>query len=72
MDNIALGKYLPLDSIVHRFDPRAKIVAMILLMISLMTSHRTRDTLKMKLLLNSKITQVRSLQVKRLLAQVQQ
>lgn len=35
MDNIALGKYLPLDSIVHRFDPRAKIVAMILLMISI-------------------------------------
>ena len=34
MDNIALGKYLPLNSIVHRFDPRAKIIAMFLLMIS--------------------------------------
>lgn len=35
MDNIALGKYLPLNSIVHRFDPRAKIVAMFILMISI-------------------------------------
>ena len=34
MDNIALGKYLPLNSVVHRFDPRAKIIAMFLLMIS--------------------------------------
>lgn len=35
MNNIALGKYLPLDSIVHRFDPRAKILAMFILMISI-------------------------------------
>lgn len=35
MNNIALGKYLPLDSIVHKMDPRAKIIAMFLLMASI-------------------------------------
>lgn len=33
MDNIALGRYLPLDSKIHKMDPRIKIVAMILLMV---------------------------------------
>ena len=33
MNNIALGSYLPLNSIIHRLDPRAKICAMLLMMI---------------------------------------
>ena len=33
MNNITLGKYLPLDSPIHRLDPRAKIIAMFVLMI---------------------------------------
>ncbi len=33
MNNITLGKYIPLDSPIHRLDPRAKIVAMFALMI---------------------------------------
>ena len=33
MNNIALGKYLPLDSIIHHMDPRAKIGAMLIMMI---------------------------------------
>ena len=35
MNNIALGRYLPLNSIVHRMDPRAKIGAMLLVMIAI-------------------------------------
>ena len=34
MNNITLGKYVPYDSFVHRLDPRFKIFAMILLMVS--------------------------------------
>lgn len=32
MDNITLGRYIPLDSIVHRMDPRAKMIIMLLVM----------------------------------------
>ncbi len=35
MNNIALGKYLPLNSIIHHMDPRAKIGAMLLMMIAI-------------------------------------
>lgn len=35
MNNIALGQYLPLNSIVHRMDPRAKIAAMLIVMIAI-------------------------------------
>lgn len=34
MDNIALGRYLPLDSWMHRIDPRFKIVGMLLMLVS--------------------------------------
>ena len=35
MDNFTLGKYIPLDALMHKFDPRAKIVAMFILMIAI-------------------------------------
>ena len=35
MNSFTLGRYIPLDSLMHRFDPRAKIVAMFLLMIAI-------------------------------------
>ena len=35
MDSIALGRYLPLDSFMHKIDPRAKIITMILIMIAI-------------------------------------
>lgn len=35
MKNIALGRYIPLDSRIHRMDPRIKIVSMIILMIAI-------------------------------------
>lgn len=35
MNNIALGRYLPLDSVVDRMDPRAKIMIMLFLMIAI-------------------------------------
>ncbi|MGL5540390.1 MAG: energy-coupling factor transporter transmembrane component T family protein [Erysipelotrichaceae bacterium] len=35
MKQIALGRYLPLNSLVHKMDPRAKIFAMLLLMITI-------------------------------------
>ena len=34
MKNVALGRYLPLDSFVHKLDPRIKIMSMIFLMTS--------------------------------------
>ena len=33
MDNMILGRYIPGDSIIHRLDPRSKLIAMILLII---------------------------------------
>ena len=35
MNNIALGRYLPLNSIVHKMDPRYKLVAMLILMVAI-------------------------------------
>ena len=35
MKNIVLGRYIPLDSVVHKMDPRAKIVAMIALLVAI-------------------------------------
>lgn len=35
MDNFTLGRYLPLDSVVHHLDPRAKIMAMLIILISI-------------------------------------
>ncbi len=35
MGNITLGRYMPLDSPVHKMDPRAKIMAMLLVLISI-------------------------------------
>lgn len=35
MGNIALGRYIPLDSPIHRLDPRAKILAMLLMLIGI-------------------------------------
>lgn len=35
MDNIVFGNYIPLNSIIHKLDPRAKIIGMLLLMIAI-------------------------------------
>ena len=32
MDSMILGRYIPGDSIVHRLDPRSKLLAMMLLL----------------------------------------
>lgn len=34
MNKIILGKYIPVDSIIHKLDPRTKIIAMILMLIA--------------------------------------
>ena len=33
MDNMILGRYIPGDSIIHRLDPRSKLLAMFLLIV---------------------------------------
>lgn len=38
MNNITLGKYVPYNSFIHKLDPRFKILAMILLMVSVFLS----------------------------------
>ena len=35
MGNFVLGKYLPYDSVIHKMDPRAKILAMLMILISI-------------------------------------
>lgn len=35
MNNIALGKYIPLNSFVHKLDPRTKIIAMMFLLVAI-------------------------------------
>lgn len=35
MGNIALGRYIPMDSPVHKMDPRAKILAMLIILIAI-------------------------------------
>lgn len=35
MNNIVIGRYLPLDSIIHRRDPRFKILSMMILLIAI-------------------------------------
>ncbi|MDE8105076.1 energy-coupling factor transporter transmembrane protein EcfT, partial [Erysipelothrix rhusiopathiae] len=32
---MALGRYVPLDSKIHKLDPRIKIIAMLVLMVSI-------------------------------------
>lgn len=35
MSDIALGRYMPLDSVVHKMDPRSKILILLILMIAI-------------------------------------
>lgn len=35
MNSFVLGKYIPLDSVIHRLDPRAKIMAMMIVLVSI-------------------------------------
>lgn len=35
MNNIALGRYLPLDSVIHHLDPRTKIIGLILMIVAI-------------------------------------
>jgi len=35
MNNLVLGKYLPLDSFLHRCDPRAKLIALFLMLVAI-------------------------------------
>ena len=35
MGNFTLGRYLPLDSPIHKMDPRMKIIAMLIMLISI-------------------------------------
>ena len=47
MNNIALGRYIPLDSKIHKMDPRIKIVSMIVLMTSVFMLKGLWDNLFM-------------------------
>ena len=35
MNNIVFGKYLPLDSIIHKLDPRVKIISLIIILVAI-------------------------------------
>ena len=37
MNNFVFGKYLPLNSIIHKLDPRVKIIALFIMMVSIFT-----------------------------------
>ena len=35
MNRLVFGKYLPLDTPIHRLDPRAKIIAMLIMLVAI-------------------------------------
>ncbi len=35
MNNMTFGKYLPLNSVIHRMDPRAKIITMLIMIVAI-------------------------------------
>lgn len=35
MNSLTLGKYIPLDSIIHKMDPRSKIIGMLIIIVSI-------------------------------------
>ena len=35
MNDVVFGKYIPLDSVIHRLDPRAKLIALIIMIVSI-------------------------------------
>lgn len=39
MNNFALGRYVPLDSKIHRIDPRFKIITMLILMVAVFVAN---------------------------------
>ncbi len=41
MNSIALGRYVPRDSFIHRMDPRNKIICLIALMVAIFISYNT-------------------------------
>ena len=40
MGNITLGRYIPLDSPIHKMDPRAKILGMLLMLVANFTVRK--------------------------------
>ena len=53
LQDITIGQYFPGESIVHRFDPRLKIITMIFFIISLFFIN-TSNSLEIKSMLESK------------------
>jgi energy-coupling factor transport system permease protein len=41
MNKMIIGRYLPLNSPIHRLDPRTKIAAMVVLMIAIFLGNDT-------------------------------
>ncbi|CAM3508139.1 energy-coupling factor transporter transmembrane component T family protein [Erysipelothrix anatis] len=55
MNNIALGRYVPLDSKIHKMDPRFKMVAMIILMIAIFNVNNAAGSIFMFVILGAAI-----------------
>ena len=39
MSSLVFGKYMPVNSFMHRLDPRAKIIAMFVMIIAIFLPH---------------------------------
>ena len=35
MNDLVFGKYIPIDSVIHRFDPRAKLIVLFLIIVAI-------------------------------------
>lgn len=35
MNNLVFGKYIPMDTVIHRLDPRAKLIAMLVMLVAI-------------------------------------
>ena len=39
MNNLVFGKYIPVDSVIHRLDPRAKLIALFIIIFAIFIPH---------------------------------
>jgi len=51
LNHLTLGQYVPADSVIHRMDPRAKIIGVVMVLSGIFAVHRVEGFLLWSLLL---------------------
>ena len=55
MNDLVFGKYIPIDSLIHRLDPRGKIVALLIMVSSIFISDSWYNFLFIAILLSIEV-----------------